>query len=171
MEDTDPEKTQVLRNIKSGPALGGRTIIWLKLALLGCQRKPEKQHENEGKQCKKMSTGERGPEMGRWRKLKITSSSFSVLLKLDLQLSSKLHNKNKAEFSCHSSSWAPLSMRTKGTTQSSQGKYHRKCLACFVHQPTLQGPCLSVVSAGCGVPSGKGPRVFLFPFTSPLSKG
>lgn len=67
-----------------------------------------------------MSTGERGPELGHWRKLKITPSSFSVLLKLDLQLSSKLHNKNKAEFCCHSSSWAPLSMRTNRMTKQSR---------------------------------------------------
>lgn len=71
-------------------------------------------NQRNSMKTREQQAAQRGPEGEPRRKLKIpSSSSSSVLLRLDLQLLSKLHHKNKAEFCCHSSSWGPLSMTTK----------------------------------------------------------
>lgn len=64
--------------------------------------------------------GQRGPEMEHGQRVKMSSSSSSGLLRLDLEILSKPYSQIKLNSRCHSSSWDHLYVRTKGRTQKSK---------------------------------------------------
>lgn len=156
-------------SIENGPMFGWKIVMWLKRVLVGYLSKSESQSKNGGNSSRKGQYIKRCTETGHGGEVDIIFSSFSVVLRLNLQLLFKPHNKMILNSSCHTSSWDKFSLRT--TVWPINKGYDQINLVFSVHQHLLLGP--TTASHVCWIWRAKGkvaPRVGLLPWRHHWSK-